>query len=106
MISCSRRTESIVSERGVFMYQIASVFLLQRLKGSMSGDTHDFSSIKTQAVIKYFILQGKVLKEIHAILIETLGDMYHRMPLSKTGWPSLNVIFLPVMCLILDSPKQ
>jgi len=27
-----------------------------------------------RAVIKFFLLQGKVLKEIHAILIETLGE--------------------------------
>ena len=33
--------------------------------------------------------------------------MHHRMPLSKTGWPSLNVvIFPPVMRLVLDDPKQ
>ena len=25
---------------------------------------------------------------------------------SKTGWPSLNVIFPPIMCLVLDDPKQ
>jgi len=29
--------------------------------------------------------------------------MHHRMPPSKTGWPSLNVvIFPPVMRLVLD----
>ena len=32
----------------------ASLFLLQRLKGSMSGDGRDFSNIETQAVIKVF----------------------------------------------------
>ena len=33
--------------------------------------------------------------------------MHHRMPPSKTGWPSLNmVIFLPVIRLVLDDPKQ
>ena len=33
--------------------------------------------------------------------------MHHRMPPSKTGWPSLNVvIFPPVMRLVLDDPKQ
>jgi len=33
--------------------------------------------------------------------------MHHRMPPSKTGWPSLNVvmIFPPVMRLVLDDPK-
>jgi len=39
----------------------------------MKGDTHDFN-IKTRAVIKFFSLQGKALKEIHAILTETLGE--------------------------------
>jgi len=33
--------------------------------------------------------------------------MHHRMPTSKTGWPSLNVvIFPPVLRLVLDDPKQ
>ena len=32
--------------------------------------------------------------------------MHHHMPLSKPGWPSLNVvIFLPVMRHVLDDPK-
>ena len=55
------------------MCRIASLFLLQRLKGGMSGDTHDFN-IEMQAVIKFFFLQGKAPKEIHAILTETLGE--------------------------------
>jgi hypothetical protein len=41
----------------------------------MSGDAHDFNNIETRAVIKYFFsLQGRVPKEIHAILTETLGE--------------------------------
>jgi len=37
-------------------------------------DARDFSNIETRAVIKfYFFLQGKVPKEIHAILTETLA---------------------------------
>ena len=35
-------------------------------------DARDFSNIETRAVIKFFFLQGKALKEIHAILTETL----------------------------------
>ena len=89
------------------MCRIASLFLLQRLKGSMSGEARDFNNIETRAVIKFFFLQGKVPKEIHAILKETLGDMHHRMPLSITGWHSLNVeIFPPVLRIVLDDPKQ
>ena len=53
----------------------ASLFLLQRLKGSMSGDARDFNNIETRAVIMLFPhLQGKAPKEIHAILKETLGE--------------------------------
>ena len=50
------------------------LFLLQRQKGSMSGDARDFNNIKTRTVIKSPPLQGKAPKEIHAILIETLGE--------------------------------
>jgi len=31
--------------------------------------------------------------------------MHHRMPPSKNWWPSFNVIFPPVMRLVLDDPK-
>jgi len=42
----------------------------------MSGDARDFNNIETRAVIKifFFFLQGKAPKEIHAILIEILGE--------------------------------
>ena len=36
------------------MCRIASLFLLQRLKGNMSGDARDFNNIETRAVIKFF----------------------------------------------------
>ena len=56
------------------MCGIASLFLSQRLKGSMSGEARDFNNIETRAFIKFFFLQGKAPKEIHAILTETLGE--------------------------------
>ena len=40
----------------------------------MSGKACDFNNIETQAVVKFFFLQGKAPKEILAILTETLGD--------------------------------
>jgi len=41
----------------------------------MSGDARDFNNIEAQSIIKFFSpLQGKAPKEIHAILIETLGE--------------------------------
>jgi len=56
------------------MCRIASIFLLQRLKGSVSGDARDFNNMWTRTVIKFLFLQGKAPKEIHAILTETLGE--------------------------------
>jgi len=35
-------------------------------------DARDFNNIETRAVIKSFFIQSKTLKEIHAILTETL----------------------------------
>jgi len=46
------------------MCRIASLFLLQRLKGNISGDARDFNNIETQ-------LSGFFQ---HAILRETLGE--------------------------------
>jgi len=49
--------------------------LLQRLKGSTSGDARNFNNIETRAVKFFFFpLQGNAPKEIHAILTETLGE--------------------------------
>jgi len=56
------------------MCRIASLFLLQRLKGSMSGNARYFSNFETRAIINFFYLRGKALKEIHAILTETVGE--------------------------------
>ena len=36
-------------------------------------DVRDFNKIETRADIKFLFLQGKALKEIHAILTETLA---------------------------------
>ena len=35
------------------MCRIESLFLLQRLIGSMSGDVHDFNNMETRTVIKF-----------------------------------------------------
>jgi len=40
----------------------------------MSGDARDFNNIKMRAVIRFFFMQGKVPKEVHAILKKTLGE--------------------------------
>ena len=67
------------------MCRIASIFLLQRLKGSMSGDARDFNNMETRAVIKFFFLQGNAPKEIHAILTETLVEHAPSYFTVKTG---------------------
>jgi len=36
-------------------------------------DVCDFNNVETRAVIKFFFLQGKALKEIHAILTRNIG---------------------------------
>ena len=57
------------------MCRIASLFFLQRLKGSMSGDARDFNNIETRAVVKnFFFLQGKAPKEIQAIYFSSSGE--------------------------------
>jgi len=67
--------DSVAGKRGLFMCRIASLFLLQRLTGSTSGDARDFNNIETRAAIYFsFFLQDKAPKEIHAILTETLGE--------------------------------
>jgi len=58
---------------GLFMCRIAGLFLLQRLKGSTSGEVRYFNNMKTPD-IKFFPLQGKAPKEIHDTLTETLGE--------------------------------
>jgi len=90
------------------MCRIASLFLLQRLKGNMLGDARDFNDIETRDFIKFFFfLQGKAPKKIHAILTEILGEYALSYATIKTGWPSLNVaIFPPVFHLVRDDPKQ
>ena len=40
----------------------------------MSGEARDFNNIETRALINFFFLQGKTMKEIHAILTEILGE--------------------------------
>ena len=66
------------------------------------------NNMEMRAVIKFFFLQGKVLKEMHVILTETLGE---HAPSYATvrNWVAQfkrGDFFPPVMHLILDDPKQ
>jgi len=71
-----RRTESIVTlERGACSCAELQVFSCYRgWKEARQVTRANFNNIETWAVIKFFFLQGKAPKEIHAILIETLGE--------------------------------
>ena len=53
------------------MCRIASLFLLQRLKGSMLDDARDFNNMETLVVIKlFFLLQVKAPKEPRGEFVE------------------------------------
>jgi len=56
------------------MCRIASLFLLQRLKGSMLGDARDSTTWRRELSSSFLFLQSKAPKEIHVILTETLGE--------------------------------
>jgi hypothetical protein len=75
------------------MCRIASRFLLQRLKRSVSSDARDFNNIERRAVIKFFILQGKTPKEIHATLTEPLREHAPSYVIVKNRVPRLIVVF-------------
>jgi hypothetical protein len=62
--------------KDLFMCRIASLFLLQRLKGSMSGDARDFNNVETRSVIQLSPppLQGPAPQAMHAILTGMVGE--------------------------------
>jgi hypothetical protein len=73
----------------------------------MSGDVRDFKNIEKRVVIKFYFLQSKAPKIIHAILTEILEEHASSYATVKNGWPSLNVmVYPPVMRFILDDTKQ
>jgi len=86
------------------MCRIASLF--RDGKEACQG-MHAISTTSRRELPSSFFLQGKAPKEIYAILRETLGEYTPWYATVNRGWPSLNVvIFLPVMHLVLDDPKQ
>ena len=90
------------------MCRIASLFLLQMLKGTMSSEARNFNNIGMRHDMKFFFFrQGKAAKEFHTIPKETLRGINHYIPPSKPGWPSLNVvIFRNALRFDQDDPKQ
>ena len=53
----------------------------------MSGDARDFNNIEMRAFIKCLFLQGKVPKEIHAILTNIRGTCTIVRHRQKLGGP-------------------
>jgi len=82
---------------GLFMCRIASLFLLQTLKGSMSGDARDSNNMETRAVIIIFparqVANGNSRHSDRNL--RTCIIVCHRQNL---GGPA-------VMRLVLDDPK-
>jgi hypothetical protein len=96
---------SVVGKWGLFMCRIASLFFLQRLNGNTSGDARDISNIQSRALIMF--LQGKLLKEIPAIQIETLGEHAPSYDTVKNGMAQFKHGDFPTdLLLVLDEPKQ
>jgi hypothetical protein len=72
----------------------------------MSGEARDFSNIESRADIKC-TLHGKSSKDIHSILIETLGKNASPYATLINGWSRVNVlIFPPVLRLVLDNQNS
>ena len=104
-----RRTELIVSlERGDCSCAELQVFSCYRGWKEACQVTRAISTTSRCALSSsFFFLQGKVPKEIHAILIETLGEHAPSYATVRNWVASLNVvIFPPVLLLILDDTKQ
>jgi hypothetical protein len=53
----------------------------------MLSDARDFNNMETQAVIKFFFLQGKAPKEIHVILTNIRGIFTVVCHRQKLGGP-------------------
>jgi hypothetical protein len=90
------------------MHRIASLFLLQRLKGSKSGNTRKFNIIKVRA-IKFFFSparQGSEGNSRH--LTETLGEHAPSYTTVKNWLAQFKHcdFFSPVICFVLEDPKQ
>ena len=87
--------------------RIASRFFLQKMIVGMSTEACDFNNIEKRGLIKVFFLQGKLPKEIYAILKEILGNNAPFYATVKYGWSSRNVVNFPsVLRLVLEDPKS
>ena len=83
----------------MFMCRIASLFLLQRLKVSMSGDAGDFNNMETRPVIKIFFFPARQNAEGNTRHSDrnirgTCTIACHRQKLGGRGKVTNGVLFL------------
>jgi uncharacterized protein YukJ len=64
-----------------------------------------FKQYRDASSHQVFFLQGKAPKEIHAILIETLGE-HAPSYITVKNWVAHVVIFPAVLGLVLDDPER
>ena len=102
------RTERIVSlKRGVCSCANCKSFLVTEAERKHVRRRARFQQHRHASCHQVFFLQGKVPKEIHAILKETLGEHVPSYTTIKNWVTQFNVaIFPPVLRLVLDDPKQ
>jgi len=100
------RTVSIVSlERGVSLFAELQVFFGYSDWKASCQATRAISTSRRE--LSCFFCKARRRRTFTPFWQKHYGNMHHRMPPSKTGLPSLNVvIFPPLMRLVLDHPKQ
>ena len=108
--SRSRRTKSIVSlERGVCSCAELQVFSCYRGWKEACQATRAISTTSRRELSSSTprTCKARRRRKFTPFWQKHYGNIHHRMPSSKIGWPSLNVvIFPPVLRLVLDDPKQ
>jgi len=63
----------------------------------MPGDVRDFNNIEIRGVVKifFFTCKARRRRKFRPFWQKQMGNMHHRMPPSKTGSSSLNVVIFP-----------
>jgi hypothetical protein len=70
------------------MCRIAGLFLLQRLKGSMPDDVHEFNNIETRAIIMFLYCKERRRKKFTPLLQKRYGTCTIVCHRQKLGDPN------------------
>jgi hypothetical protein len=95
---------SVVGKRGLFMCRFPSIFLLQRLKGYMSGEVRNFNKIEMQALIKFCTARQGDEGNSGYSDINIRGTC--TILCYRQNWVSQDNILPPLMFLLLEDPKR